>query len=357
MRRTNNDNNNGNNNNNDLEILAEKPSTLKSFNEPSNQSDFAGFPTMGENNKKSSTFRNDKDSSNLKVYVKGLGGTGNVLFCFVSALGIAHHNNRSAVFSSEMNRLKKIFPKIEINVLKDTPKWKRLGERESNKFDPRFFNMSKKNMKIGKYLQSFKYFKDIFGDIYKKNVSFFDENLLAKSSKFIQKAKHNYRQRNKIKNQETKITSICVHVRRGDFLLQSNIKHGYRVPSSLDIQNAMNYMQTKFKDIVFIVISNDLEWCKENLNRTNVYFSNFTSANEDFVLMCKCDHMIMTVGTFGWWGAWFTSWRGGVAMYYEHQFSANTFMYRSFSRYDWLPPHWLAYTNMTINESKYLGDK
>ena len=145
--------------------------------------------------------------------------------------------------------------------------------------------------------------------------------------------------------------------RRGDFLFEHSIKHGFGVPSSLDIQNAMNYMQTKFKDIVFIVISNDLKWCRVNLNRTNVYFSNFTSVDEDFVLMCNCDHMIMTVGTFGWWGAWFTSWRSGIAMYYEHQFYANTNVYRSFNRHDWIPSHWLAYTNMTVIESKYLGDK
>ena len=296
-----------------------------------------------------------RNSSSLKVFVKGLGRTGNVLFCFLSALGIAHHNNRSAVFSSEMIPLKTIFPRIEINVLKDAPKWKRLGEIGSKKFDAKFFNLSKENIKIGHYLQSFKYFQDIFGDIYKKNLSHFDENLLFKSSIFIQKAKHNYGQRNKIKSKETKITSICVHVRRGDFLSEHNIEHGFGVPSSLDIQNAMDYMQNKFMHTVFIVISNDLEWCKKNLNTNNVYFSNFTSANEDFVLICNCDHMIMTVGTFGWWRAWFTSWRGGMVMYYEHQFYANTNVYRSSNRHDWLPPHWLAYTNKTVIESKYLG--
>ena len=27
------------------------------------------------------------------------------------------------------------------------------------------------------------------------------------------------------------------------------------------------------------------------------------------------------------------------------------------NRHDWFPPHWLAYTNMTVIESKYLGDR
>ena len=81
-----------------------------------------------------------------------------------------------------------------------------------------------------------------------------------------------------------------------------------------------------------------------------------TSQNEDFVLMCNCDHMIMTVGTFGFWGAWFTSWRGGIVMYYEHVFSKTSLIkVKSFSRHDWFPPHWLAYTNRTITESRYLS--
>ena len=88
-----------------------------------------------------------------------------------------------------------------------------------------------------------------------------------------------------------------------------------------------------------------------------MYFSTMISPNEDFVLMCSCDHMIMTVGTFGFWGAWFTSWRGGIAMYYEHVFSEDSNNVKSLSRHDWYPPNWLAYTNRSVIESRYLGDK
>ena len=274
-----------------------------------------------------------------------------------SALGIAHQNNRSVVFNPGMKKLKAIFPKIETNFLNAAPNWKILIEEKCCTFDSRLFNLSKENMKIGHFFSSFKYFQDIFEDVYDKILSHFNKNLQIKAERFIQEAKYDYTQRNEIGSKVTNITSVCVHVRRGDFLLEYNIKYGFIVSSSLDIQYAMNYMQTKSKYIIFIVMSNDLKWCKVNLNRTNVYFSNLTSANEDFVLMCSCDHMIMTVGTFGWWGAWFTSWRGGIAMYYKHQCINNTHRYRTISRHDWFPSHWLAYTNMTVIESKHLGDK
>ena len=299
--------------------------------------------------------REKKESTDLKLYVVHIGRTGNNLLQYVSGLGIAHRNNRSLFVNPKMIKLKEIFPKLEMNFLNESPKWPFVSERRQS-FNPIFLNLSKTNLRICCAFHSFKYFQDIFGDIYSRTFSHFDENLLSKATKFIQEAKHNYKQLNKIVNNQTKITSVCIHVRRGDFLKDPSKTVGFLVPSSLDIQNAMNYLQNKFKHIVFIVISGDLKWCKVNLNRSNVYFSNLKSANEDFVLMCNCDHMIMTVGTFGFWGAWFTSWRGGTIMYYEHVFSKTSHIkVKSFSRHDWFPPHWLAYTNRTITESRYLS--
>ena len=300
-----------------------------------------------------SNLSDSNGSTSLKIHAHTVGRTGNILFNYVSALGIAHHNNRSLIVNRKMIKLRKIFPKMEVNCFQADPNWKLLIENGINRFDPQFFNLPQENVRIRTFFQSFKYFEDNFGDIYNKTLSYFDESLVTTARRFIDKAKHNYKQRKKIGIKEINITSVCVHVRRGDFVSNPN----YIVPSSLDIQNAMNYMEKKFKYIVFIVMSNGLKWCRANLNRSNVYFSNLTSDNEDFVLMCSCDHMIMTVGTCSWWGAWFTSWRGGIAMYYEHQYFKNSWLYKAMNRHDWFPPHWLAYTNMTITESKYLGDR
>ena len=60
-------------------------------------------------------------------------------------------------------------------------------------------------------------------------------------------------------------------------------------------------METKYRHVVFIVASDDREWCFRyiSLVSENAHISNMTSVEEDFVLMSSCDHMIMTVGTFG----------------------------------------------------------
>ena len=298
------------------------------------------------------------ENKDLKVYGRLTARTGTDMFQYLSIIGIAHHNNRSAVFNNA-KKLKTIFPKLEVNNYEGNTidLWKTLFEKSEHAFDPKFFNLPQQNMMLENLLQSFKYFEDIFGDIYNKTLSYFNETLLTRARRFIQMAKHNYKWRNNIEIKETKITSVCVHVSRGDFVAGRTSRLNNIVPSALDIQNAMNYMEKKFEHTVFIVMSNGLKWCKVNLNRTNVYFSNTATADKDFVLMCNCDHMIMTVGTFGWWGAWFTSWRGGIAMYYEQPFYKNTWKYKTMNRHDWFPPHWLAYTNKTVIESKYLGDR
>ena len=310
----------------------------------------------GSSTKMPVVLKRPSKQNNLKVYLKASGRTGNLLFEYASALGIAYKNNRSAVFSPHMIQLRELFPNLELNTLKRTPNWQGIGERRRHAFDVRMSSLPHANMRIGAYLQSFKYFEDIFGMLYNRSLSYFEPFLVNNTRHFQNKVKANYIEQNGINDIETNITTVCVHVRRGDYLLEHNVKHGFLVPSAADIKNAMRYLEKKHSNTVFMVAANDIEWCKLNLNNSNVYFSNMNSSNEDFVLMSSCDHMIQTVGTFSWWAGWLTSWRGGTVMYYQHVFAENTDVYTSFSRHDMFPGHWLAYTNMSIIESKYLRD-
>ena len=78
---------------------------------------------------------------------------------------------------------------------------------------------------------------------------------------------------------------------------------GHKLPTSEELHFAMNWMERKFKEVIFFVASNDINWCQRYLKKENVFISNFTSAEDDFTLMQSCDHKIMTVGTFGCWGS------------------------------------------------------
>ncbi|WAR31079.1 FUT2-like protein, partial [Mya arenaria] len=54
----------------------------------------------------------------------------------------------------------------------------------------------------------------------------------------------------------------------------------------------------------FVIISDGMKWCKNNLFGSDVFYSPFQTGVLDFALMVCCDHVIVTIGTFGWWGAW-----------------------------------------------------
>ena len=94
------------------------------------------------------------------------------------------------------------------------------------------------------------------------------------------------------------MTFVGIHVRRGDFLLPDKVQFGYTVASNLYFQRAMEYFSRKYHPIQFIVASNDLQWCRENLkNYSNVWMPDKEQSVElDLALLIQCNHTIMTTG-------------------------------------------------------------
>ena len=83
------------------------------------------------------------------------------------------------------------------------------------------------------------------------------------------------------------------------------------------IMKAIHYFQSELNNTIFIVTSDNIEWCKANIinSNGNIYFSKYDSSRYlyDFVLLSSCNHSIITVGTFGWFAAWLA---GGKVVHY-----------------------------------------
>ena len=90
--------------------------------------------------------------------------------------------------------------------------------------------------------------------------------------------------------------SVGVHVRRGDYLRFPTIHPTCSVEF---YKNAFK----QFKDCYFIVASDDIPWCEENLADDNVIFSNCKSELEDLYLLSQCNNSILSNGSFAWWGS------------------------------------------------------
>ena len=260
-------------------------------------------------------------------------------------MGIANHSNRKALFGPRMTRLQHVFPNIKLNVLRKPPKsWKVVKDLIAYDFEEIFFNLPKQNIVITGNLLSFRYFVKISSWLYREVFSHINQTLFLVARNFTHQAMNDYS--NKQKGVVPK--TVCVHVRRGD---KANHRT-YRLPSPEEILNAVNYMESKHKHVVFIVASDTTKWCKQHLPKHNVYISSLTTLYEDFVLLSSCDDMIMTEGTFGWWAAWLTSKRGGTSMYYNHPFFKSSRLDKYLDRKDHFPAKWIAYNSTSIIKSK-----
>lgn len=96
--------------------------------------------------------------------------------------------------------------------------------------------------------------------------------------------------------------SICVHVRRGDFL-SDTFKKDFYVCDNGYFQRAIELIKAKVKNPTFIFFSNDIEWVKKNFKiaGSSYFESGNDPAWETFRLMYSCKHFIISNSTFSWW--------------------------------------------------------
>jgi len=100
--------------------------------------------------------------------------------------------------------------------------------------------------------------------------------------------------------------SVCVHVRRSDVLKDGDPMGELGIDY---YKRAVRLVLERVCNPNFFVFSDDIEWCKENLDLG--ISLNFISDNDfeistysDFYLMSHCRHFIIANSTYSWWGAW-----------------------------------------------------
>jgi galactoside 2-L-fucosyltransferase 1/2 len=94
-------------------------------------------------------------------------------------------------------------------------------------------------------------------------------------------------------------------------------ERGAVFPPKSYFQNAMLFFTDEHNDVLFIVTSDNIAWCRDYFAafpQRIVYTQNAVSA-VDMALLASCEHVILTIGTFGFWAGWFNS---GITIYYPH---------------------------------------
>lgn len=102
--------------------------------------------------------------------------------------------------------------------------------------------------------------------------------------------------------------SVCVHVRRGDYVSLASASTYHGLCSLTYYRKAIEQMAERLHAPTLFVFSDDPEWTKANLRSS--YPTHFVDHNppeqafQDLRMMSKCKHHILANSSFSWWGAW-----------------------------------------------------
>ena len=83
-------------------------------------------------------------------------------------------------------------------------------------------------------------------------------------------------------------------------------------------RSAIEYIKIRVEDPLFVVFSDDIEWCREVFADSPDAFE-FIEMNEDhpfsnILLMSYCSSHIMSRSTFDWWGVYLKSGRPEIVI-------------------------------------------
>lgn len=124
------------------------------------------------------------------------------------------------------------------------------------------------------------------------------EELLEEFTPKHEKLEKNLSMYEQIENSE----SVCVTIRRGDYLNTEN-KNEFYVCTPEYFNKAIEMMKQKVRNAKFFVFSDDIEWVKENMNfpEDSVFESGNDPVWEKLRMMYSCKHFIISNSTFSWW--------------------------------------------------------
>jgi hypothetical protein len=132
--------------------------------------------------------------------------------------------------------------------------------------------------------------------------------------------------------------SVCVHVRRGDYLMTDHFGH-HGVCSADYYRRAMRLLLQRVDGPQFFVFSDDLDWSRRHFAGENVAFVDSNSgdaAQDELKLMASCRHHIIANSSLSWWGAWLAANDDQIVIGPDPWFSARK------ETPDLFPANWLA---------------
>ncbi|XP_075184324.1 galactoside alpha-(1,2)-fucosyltransferase 2-like [Anomaloglossus baeobatrachus] len=281
-----------------------------------------------------------QDASDTNRPLKGmmtiipLGRFGNQIGEYAALYALAKMNGYRAYLLPGMHQgLSSLF-KLNLPLLsKDTDKrikWKEYNL--NNWMCPEYRNITGDNVRLRGFVYSWTFYHHLKNELLQE-FTFHDFVKEEVNAYFTQ-----------VRGNRTNVTFVGVHVRRGDYLNHFvQQKRGVLADKNY-LQNATDYFRRKYQNPIFVVASNGMDWCKDNINNSlgDVYFAGDGkegSPDRDFALLSHCNHSIITFGSFGIWSAYLA---GGETIHLTN-YSAPDSSYLQYVKYEAIYlPEWIA---------------
>ena len=246
-------------------------------------------------------------------------GMGNVMFKLASTFGIAKLRGATCYLGESTKHLDGFcgpFPPIKPDNMVSEYYIEESGAGLYTS-EMIYKNLQHTNIRVGRYLQSYKYFSHCEADIKR----------MFTPSQIWQRSANNWFETRQIGEGDIK---ACIHIRRGDMMEEPQ-----NMPSMSWFSKVISKLPFGTKIIIF---SDDMAWVRMQPLFTGPNYIHAENNNKmlDFTLMTLCNYYILSRGTFGWWAAYLS--QSKVKVFYKNEF-VNTSLEKYFDS-DYYPEEW-----------------
>jgi hypothetical protein len=118
--------------------------------------------------------------------------------------------------------------------------------------------------------------------------------------------------------------AVCVHVRRGDYLMAPHFLH-HGLCSAAYYRQAMRHVRDHTPDARFFIFSDDWHWAREHVSADDaivVQANGPEAGHDELKLMAACRHHILANSSLSWWAAWLAARDGQIVVAPKPWFTA-----------------------------------
>lgn len=193
-------------------------------------------------------------------------------------------------------------------------------EKRNCYFDQSIFDLES-DLYLEGWWQSYKYFEDI-SDLIRK-----DFTLKNKLPLHVENLREVIQKEN----------SLCIHVRRGDYVGNSF----HEIVGKEYYEEGIKKIKSLTKIDKIYVFSDDIKWCEENMKfefPTMFVGEEYTGTKAEghLMLMKSCKNFIIPNSSFSWWGAWLSDYKDKVVIVPKRWFADE-----SINSDDLIPSGWI----------------